>query len=171
MTYSIAIIGLGLIGSSLACDLSQWSKKISITGYDIDEETKQWCLQKGMVDRIAKSPQLAAKGSDLIFIATPVRVIPKIYSDIHSHLLPQAMVFDLGSTRQWVFDHLIPAPNKNLYCGFHPMGGGVEGGARFAQQKLFKGRPLLVTPYRSFKDGEKNIIEEITNCLESRVFF
>lgn len=76
MTYSIAIIGLGLIGSSLACDLSQWSK-ISITGYDIDEETKQWCLQKGMIDRIAESPQLAAKGSDLIFIATPVRVIPK----------------------------------------------------------------------------------------------
>ena len=96
----------------------------------------------------------------MIFIATPVRVIPKIYSDIHSYLLPQAMVFDLGSTRQWVFDHLIPAPNNNLYCGFHPMGGGVEGGARFAQQKLFKGRPLLVTPYRSFKDGEKILLRD-----------
>ncbi|QPM69415.1 prephenate dehydrogenase/arogenate dehydrogenase family protein [Atribacter laminatus] len=171
MTYSIAIIGLGLMGSSLACDLSQWTKKISITGYDIDEETNRFCFQKGIVDRIAESPQLAVKGSDLVFIATPVRVIPKIYSDIHSYLLPQAMVFDLGSTRQWVFNHLIPAPDKNLYCGFHPMGGGADGGARFAQQRLFKGRPLLVTPYRPFKDGEKDLIEEIAKCLESQVFF
>ncbi|NLJ49845.1 MAG: prephenate dehydrogenase/arogenate dehydrogenase family protein [Candidatus Atribacteria bacterium] len=171
MTYSIAIIGLGLMGSSLACDLSQWAKKSSITGYDTDGETQQWCLQKGIVDRIAESPQLAVKGADFVFIATPVRVIPKIYSEIHSLLLPQTIIFDLGSTRQWIFDHLVPAPNNHLYCGFHPMGGGVNSGAHSAQKQLFKGRPLLVTPFRPFRDSEMNIIEEIAHCLGSRVFF
>ena len=171
MTYSIAIIGLGLIGSSLACDLSQWSKKYLSQVMISMKKLNNGVCKKVWLDRILNVTPTGRKRIRFDFIATPVRVIPKIYSDIHSYLLPQAMVFDLGSTRQWVFDHLIPAPNKNLYCGFHPMGGGVEGGARFAQQKLFKGRPLLVTPYRSFKDGEKNIIEEITNCLESRVFF
>ncbi|NLJ37509.1 MAG: prephenate dehydrogenase/arogenate dehydrogenase family protein [Candidatus Atribacteria bacterium] len=171
MTYSIAIIGLGLMGSSLACDLSHWAQKTSITGYDIDKETQQWCLQKGIVDRIAESPQQAVKESDLVFIATPVRIIPKIYSEIYSHLLPQAVIFDLGSTRQWVFDHLVPAPDTHLYCGFHPMGGGINSGAHSAQKQLFKEKPLLVTPYRPFRNGEINIIEEIAHCLGSRVFF
>lgn len=171
MTYSIAIIGLGLIGSSLALDLSQWAKKSCITGYDIDEETRKWSLQQGIVDRIAESLLQAIDGADFIFIATPVRAIPKIYSAIHTHLAPQAAVFDLGSTRQWIFDQLIPAPDKNLYCGFHPMGGGVDGGIYCAQPHLFKGRPILVTPFRPFKEGEINYIEEIASCMEGQVFF
>ena len=171
MNYSIAIIGLGLMGGSLALDLSVWRKKSDITGYDIDRETREWCLRNGIIDRIAESPQDAVKGADLIFVATPVRDIPRVYSIISPHLTTNAVLFDLGSTRQWIFDHLSPRPENHLYCGFHPMGGGVNFGAQYARRQLFNGHPVLVTPYRPLKNGEMNLIEEIAGCMESRVFF
>ena len=94
---------------------------------------------KGMIDHI-ESPQLAAKGSDLIFIATPVRVIPK-FIQISFSFVTSSDGFRPGEHSAMGFDHLIPAPNKNLYCGFTLW----WEGSTFCPTKAIQGG-LLVTP-------------------------
>jgi len=171
MSYTIAIIGLGLMGGSLAFDLSEWKKKSTITGYDINEETQKWCQRMGIIDRFSRSPEEAVEGADLVFIATPVRTIPAIYSTIRSYLTSKTITFDLGSTRQWIFQHLLPRPEDRLYCGFHPMGGSEKNGVQYARRRLFAGVPVLVTPYQFLVSEKKQLIEEIAHCMESQVFF
>ncbi len=167
--FTIAIVGLGLIGGSLGFDLSRWSKKAVIRGYDVKEEALSVARKRGAID-LALPLEEAVRGADLVFIATPVRAIPQVFSRLRPFLSGDSVVFDLGSVKEWVFRAVSRDTLPWEYVGFHPMGGKEKGGIERAQRGLFTGVPILVSPPH-LSERARSLVGEIAEVLGGQVFF
>ena len=102
----IAIIGLGLIGGSLALALKKATDgQVEIVGSSRSSETVARAKRRGAIDRPAGDLASAVKRADLVIIATPVMVTKDVLSSISKHLPPKCVVTDTGSTKvkvmQW----------------------------------------------------------------------
>lgn len=166
---TIAIVGLGLIGGSIGLDLSGWSRKRIIRGYDLCEKTLALACRKGAVD-VACDLEGAVRGADLVFIAVPVRAIPGVFADMRPFLAPGTRIFDTGSVREWVFTEIERDSLPWEYVGFHPMAGKERGGIERATKGLFRGAPLLISP-PLLTEGTRALVLEMAQILGSRVFF
>ncbi|MCS7242362.1 MAG: prephenate dehydrogenase/arogenate dehydrogenase family protein [Candidatus Caldatribacterium sp.] len=168
--FTIGIVGLGLIGGSLGLDLALWEKKERIIGYDISQEVARKAKQKGAVDCIGKSIEEVAERSDLLFIATPVREIPRVFHAAWPFLRDGARVFDTGSSKEWIFE-TIRLGNRNVeYVGFHPMGGAAKGGIDQARAGLFRNMPVLVVPV-VVRGETRELLFELGGVIGGKVFF
>lgn len=165
----IAIVGLGLVGGSLGLDLAGWSRKGIIRGYDRDPAVCSVAQKKGVVD-VVFDFQNTIEGADLIFLATPVRAIPEIFLRMKPFLKKNALIFDLGSVKEWTLQQIGQQISPWEYIGFHPMGGKEQGGIKHAQRGLFQGVPILVVPPH-LQDNTRDLVWEIAQVLGGRVFF
>ncbi|MEN3187055.1 MAG: prephenate dehydrogenase/arogenate dehydrogenase family protein [Atribacterota bacterium] len=168
-TLTISIIGLGLIGGSLGMDLSTWSRKKMIRGYDVKPEVVLVAREKGAID-VALSFEEVVKGADVIFLATPVSAIPGIFNRMKPFLSPHTFIFDVASVKEWIFTEIQRDSLPWEYIGFHPMGGKEEGGIQNAARGLFRGVPILVSPV-SMREETRALISEIASVLGGQVFF
>lgn len=140
----IAIIGLGLIGTSLGISLrSADSKKdpmgnIEVIGFDRSTDHAKEARVRLAIDKIAANLAEALKGTHLIVLAVPARTIPSVMQEIAPLLEPGAVVTDVTSTKtdvmQWAAQYL---PN-NTFIGGHPMAGREQSGPKAAAHDLFK---------------------------------
>lgn len=170
MSFTIGIVGLGLIGGSLGLDFSLWLKKRRIIGYDRERRIALLAKEKGAVDDLAQSVEEVAREADLLFIATPIREIPKVFSLACPFLRRGTKVFDVGSSKEWVFEEIRPEELGFEYLGFHPMGGAREGGIERAQPGLFRGMPVLVVP-KDLPQETKKLVQELGIAIGGKVFF
>ncbi|MGC8778130.1 MAG: prephenate dehydrogenase/arogenate dehydrogenase family protein [Candidatus Caldatribacteriaceae bacterium] len=166
---TIAIIGLGLIGGSIGLELASWSRKKVIRGYDVREEVLSAAQKKGAIN-VALDFEETVQGADLIFIATPVRTIPKVFARMRPFLSPGSLILDLGSVKEWVFEEIKRDTLPWEYVGFHPMGGKEKGGIERAEKGLFRGMPVLVSP-PSLRETTRDLIVEVAGIIGGRVFF
>ncbi|MCX6090071.1 MAG: prephenate dehydrogenase/arogenate dehydrogenase family protein [Candidatus Atribacteria bacterium] len=171
MGLTIAVIGLGLMGGSLSIALRNWEKTTLVRGFDRDDDVLSWAEDHHCIDVTARSLPEAVQGAELVFIATPVRTIPAIFSSICSYLRPGAVIFDLGSTREWIFEHIHFIPNHISYGGFHLMGGSEKEGIRNARCDMFSGIPILVSPSSAWREEAESLVQNIGRYLGGRVFF
>ncbi|BER92736.1 MAG: cyclohexadieny/prephenate dehydrogenase [Candidatus Atribacteria bacterium] len=170
MAVSVGIVGLGLMGASLAWDFLKWPRCSFVKGFDINYSVLEKAKRKGLIHYQASSAAEAAEDVDLVFIATPVRSVPGIFFEIREVLSRETLVLDMGSTRGWIYKQIKPFLENYLYAGFHPMAGSEKGGFDEARAGLFKGAPVLITPFSPL--GEKVVlIDEIVNFLGGKVFF
>jgi prephenate dehydrogenase len=140
----IAIIGLGLIGTSLGISLrSADSKKdpmgnIEVVGFDRSNDHAKEARVRLAIDKIATTLVEALKGTHLIVLAVPARALPSVMQEISPLLEPGAVVTDVTSTKtdvmQWAAQYL---PN-NTFIGGHPMAGREQSGPKAAVHDLFK---------------------------------
>ncbi|MCX7667772.1 MAG: prephenate dehydrogenase/arogenate dehydrogenase family protein [Atribacterota bacterium] len=166
---TISIVGLGLIGGSLGMDLSTWPRKRVIRGYDVKSEALLVAREKGAID-VALGFEEAIRGTDLVFLATPVSVIPEVFDRMKPFLSPHTLIRDVGSVKEWVCAEIQRDSVPWEYIGFHPMGGKEEGGIENAERGLFRGVPVLVSP-TSMGEKTRELIFEIAEVLGGRVFF
>lgn len=166
---TIAIIGLGLVGGSMGLELSTWSRKKVIRGYDVKKEVLSVARKKGAID-VALDFEETVRGADLIFIATPVQVIPEVFARMKPLLSPGSLILDLGSVKEWVFEEIKRDVLPWEYVGFHPMGGKERGGIERAEKGLFRGVPVLVSP-PSLRETTRDLISEVASIIGGRVFF
>ncbi|MEN3203127.1 MAG: prephenate dehydrogenase/arogenate dehydrogenase family protein [Atribacterota bacterium] len=169
-SFTIGIVGLGLIGGSLGFDLALWKKKRCIIGYDVSWEAAQKAKERGAVDFLGESVGEVAGASDLFFIATPVREIPRVFHEALPFLREGTRVLDTGSSKEWIFE-TIHLDEKNIeYVGFHPMGGAVKGGIDQARVGLFRGMPVLVVP-ATIREETRELLFELGEVIGGKVFF
>src|ERR1700746_162444 len=95
----VAILGIGLMGGSLAASLRSAGIASSITGYDLEPTVRERAMQLDLLDATAASPAQAADGADLVVLASPVGSMAGLLTDIAAALGPCAIVTDLGSTK------------------------------------------------------------------------
>jgi prephenate dehydrogenase len=140
----IGIVGLGLIGGSIALaarELWPTSLVIAVDNKDVLETA----MRLHAIDVAADDPVVLAE-VDLVILAAPVRQNIELLGELDDHVRQPAVVTDTGSTKRAVIEAARALPPKFTFIGGHPLGGSAKGGLEHARPDLFKGRPWLLTP-------------------------
>ena len=143
----IALIGLGLINSSLARVLRQKAPATEIVGCARSQATLDTSVALGFVDRVTLDPAEAVAGCDLVVLGTPVGTFAALAAKIGPHLAPGATVSDVGSVKSAVIGALAPhvPAGVHLIPG-HPVAGTEFSGPEAGFAELFEGRWCILTP-------------------------
>jgi cyclohexadieny/prephenate dehydrogenase len=142
MTYRrVALIGLGLIASSMAHAMRAAGMPTEIVGTARSAETRRVAAELGFCDRIVATPEAAVQGADLVVLATPVGVMGDIARAIAPHLAPGATVTDVGSVKGAVIAAVAPhIPAGVHFIPGHPLAGTEHSGPRSGFATLFRNR-------------------------------
>ena len=140
----IAIVGLGLIGGSIAFAARKAWPSIRVLGIDSETVLRE-AVSRRAID--ASSTELAAiAGSDLVILAAPVRQNLTLLRQVTAHASPEAVITDVGGTKRAIVEAASGLPSTVTFVGGHPLGGGARGGFEFATASLFTRRPWIFTP-------------------------
>jgi prephenate dehydrogenase len=147
----IAIVGLGLIGGSIALAARQiWPTGlvIAVDGKDVLEQA----MVRHAIDVAADDLYVIAE-ADLVILAAPVRQNLELLARMEEHIDQPAIITDVGSTKRAMVEAARALPPRFTFVGGHPMGGAVRGGFAAARPDLFRGRPWLFTPHSDASGG------------------
>ncbi len=148
-TSTVCIVGLGLIGGSLGMALGAKKAVRRIVGVDVNERTLQIAVEKGAIHTGSLDLTSACRDADLLVIATPVRLIPKIIQAALPHLRAGAVLTDVGSTKAYVCAaaaSLFDDGARVAFVGGHPMAGSEHAGVEAARPDLFQGCSYVLCP-------------------------
>lgn len=143
----VALIGLGLIASSMGHAMKRAGLAGEIVGHARSAETMAAAMELGFVDRVCDTAAEAVNGADLVVIATPVGVMGAVAAEIGPHLAPGATVTEVGSVKQAVIAAVQPhMPEGVHFIPGHPLAGTEHSGPRAGFASLFRNRWWLLTP-------------------------
>lgn len=140
----IAIVGLGLIGGSIAFAARRAWPATHVIGIDRDAVLREG-LSRRAIDAAGADLQAVA-GTDLIVLAAPVRQNIALLRRLATHASDSAVITDVGGTKRAIMDAASALPPHIAFVGGHPLGGGARGGFEFATAGLFNRRPWIFTP-------------------------
>jgi prephenate dehydrogenase len=144
----VAIVGVGLIGGSLALALRRAGAVSTIVAVDRDLQALERASALGIIDEAAQSVSEAARGADLVVVALPVRAIGNALHDVRLVLEPHAVVTDVGSTKGEVV-RVAREELRERFARFvpgHPIAGREASGVEAATAELFRGARVVLTP-------------------------
>ncbi len=143
----MTICGVGLIGGSLALTARRDGLVERIVGLGRTQANLDVALERGLIDFATRDAAEAARGADLVVLATPVMTFPETLAAMAPYLPPDAVVTDVGSVKEWVVRALEPLLGPGMaLVGVHPVAGKETVGAGAAEAGLFTGRRVIVTP-------------------------
>jgi arogenate dehydrogenase (NADP+) len=161
----IGIIGLGLIGGSLAIDLRALGH--TILGVSRRPETCAQAVAQNIVDEASPDLTLMA-AAELVFLCTPLGAIEPTVEQLVPHLAPTTVLTDVGSVKAAVVKTI--APRWQNFVGGHPMAGTAESGLSAALPGLFVDRPYVLTPIDSTPQAAIEQVTAIVQSLRSHVY-
>jgi len=160
---SIAIVGLGLIGGSIALGVRERWPSSRVVGVDTAAVVAH-ALGSGAIDRavdsVAALPQVS-----LVILAAPVKQNITLLQQLarqNDAVGRQIIVTDVGGTKRDIVKAARDLPPSTTFVGGHPLGGGERGGFAFARPDLFAGRPWIFTPDG---DGSSNAVERLSRLV------
>ena len=143
----LAVVGLGLMGGSMALAMREHADRI--TGVDVSESARRYALEQGMVDAATDELHKGVNQADAVILAAPVRAIVEMLSmRIGSYLRANTLVIDIGSTKQDIVDAMAKLPIGVNAVGGHPMAGKEDNGIQGADPLLYQNRPFVLCPSR-----------------------
>ena len=143
----VALIGLGLIASSMFWAMKRAGLAGEVTGYARSAETRDTAREIGLCDRICDTAREAVEGADLVVLAVPVGAMEAVARDIAPVLKPGATVTDVGSVKKQVIEAIGPhLPDGVHFIPGHPLAGTEHSGPRSGFATLFDNRYTLLTP-------------------------
>lgn len=159
----ILIIGLGLIGGSLAKAIKERNLAGEIIGADNNKENLKLALKDRVIHRSVKLPR-EVTGVDLIILATPLGAIKEILKQITPYLSPGTIITDVASTKE----EIVKWANVNLpanihFVGGHPMAGSEQNGFKSANPYLFEKAYYLITPT---KETSSAAVDKVMSLVE-----
>jgi cyclohexadieny/prephenate dehydrogenase len=143
----VALIGLGLIGSSLSHVMRREKMCGHIAGYAKSEATRARAVELGLVDSIHDSAAAAVRGADLAILCTPLGAYGGLAKEISAALMPGATLTDVGSVKGAVLRDVGPhVPAGVHFIPGHPVAGTEQSGPAAGFAELFAGRWCILTP-------------------------
>ena len=143
----VALIGLGLIASSMAHAMRQYGLAGEIVGHAKSAESREIAVQIGLCDAVYATAAEAVQGADLVVLCVPVGVMGDLAAEIGPHLAPGATVTDVGSVKGAVVETVAPhMPMGVHFIPGHPIAGTEHSGPRSGFATLFQNRWWLLTP-------------------------
>ncbi|MDA1237400.1 MAG: prephenate/arogenate dehydrogenase family protein [Proteobacteria bacterium] len=168
----VALIGLGLIASSMAHAIRRDNLVGEIVGYARSEGTRKRALELGFCDRISETAADAVKGADLVVLCVPVGAMGEVSIEISGSLSRGATVTDVGSTKRSVIEAVSPnLPNYVHFIPAHPVAGTEQSGPDSGFAELFENRWCLLTPKSSVDIDKVNKLKSLWTSMGANVEF
>lgn len=147
MFQKAALIGLGLIGSSLSHVMRREGLVAHISGHARSAATRDKAVELGLVDSMHETATDAVRDADLVIICVPVGACGAVAEEIGPHLAEGAIVTDVGSVKTSVIRQIAPhMPEGVHFIGGHPLAGTEQSGPESGFASLFEGRWSILTP-------------------------
>ncbi len=154
----IGIVGLGLIGGSIALRARElWPKALVIA---VDrKDVLETAMRLHAID-VAADDLIVLAEADLVVLAAPVRQNIALLAELDGHVRQPAIITDTGSTKREIVAAARALPGRFTFIGGHPLGGSAKGGLDHARTDLFIGRPWLLTPDETRPDAARRLRAE-----------
>jgi prephenate dehydrogenase len=160
-----AVIGLGLIGGSFAAALKSYGVATCVVGIDSNTEALREALTYGYIDEIGDIHDASLASCEVVFVATPVRSMPTIFTKLNEVLPSTALVIDFGSVKGEL-SYALNAAISFRYLPAHPIAGGERSGIHAAQSTLFQGKKFIICPFhRETYSADVALMEQIIQVI------
>src|SRR5690606_11929536 len=166
----VAIIGVGLIGGSLALALKNEDFASTVIGVDHSPENIRKALELGIIDRSAELKE-AVETSDLVLVAVPVNIIRSLLPSILDLVNNNQVVMEMGSTKEEILNHVDGHPNRGRLIASHPMAGTEYSGPEAAIADLFSGRNMVFCDVTRSDDDAFEVAETVCEKLKMNPIF
>jgi prephenate dehydrogenase len=167
---NLTIVGLGLIGGSLARDLRKTGFATQVTGVENDPQHAEDALRMGIADRILPLSE-AMTDADLVIVCTPVdktvELLPLILDSIGSH----TTVTDMGSVKRQLVDRVNQHPKRKNYVPAHPMAGTENSGPQASLENLFRGKIAIVCDHEKSGPQHLALVEKMFQAIGMNIAY
>ena len=172
---SIVIIGLGLMGGSVAKALKNKNPEIVISAFDHNDSALDLALDVGIIDKkistLEEINNLEPKDTDIIIIAVPVIESLKVFNAINGLFNSDITITDTASAKSLISDHLeenYSSPTNIILS--HPMAGSHNTGVGYADEAMFNNKKVLITELLNPKDHCLQLVTNLWESLGAAVF-
>ncbi len=170
--HRVAIVGIGLIGSSLARVLKHNRLAETVVVYDKNPEYGKKAVEIGVADENVGSAAAAAAGADLVILSTPVGAYGEISKEIMPVLKKGTIITDVGSVKKYAIAEIekhIPADSGIVYIPGHPVAGTEKSGPEAGFLELFEGRWCILTPGKFATSAALEKISEMWRAAKMKI--
>ena len=164
----VGIIGLGLIGGSLAISLRERGFASKIIGVDKNKSNSDDALKLGLVDEICSVIEIL-KEVDLVLLAVPVDAARKILPTLLNEIKPNQFIIDMGSTKEGICKIADAHPNRKNFVASHPIAGTENAGPSAAFEGLFDNKITIICDENKSKDDALKLCKELYSFLNMKV--
>jgi prephenate dehydrogenase len=166
----VTIIGVGLIGGSMALKLKEKGFAEFVYGVDFNENHLRQAKMLGLIDEIS-TLENAVKNSDLIILAIPVDATRKLLPGVLDLVNDNQTVMDVGSTKSGIVDVVKNHPNRNRFVAFHPMWGTENSGPEAAKKDSFSERAGVICDKEDSAADALKLVEKVAENLEMNLLY
>jgi prephenate dehydrogenase len=160
----VTIVGLGLIGGSMAIDIRKAGLATELIGVDINSKYIQEAQSLGLVDRILPEDK-ALNLADLVILAIPVNTLSALLPSILDTIRDNAVVIDAGSTKGQICRVVTSHPRRAQFVAAHPLAGTENSGPTAAFAGLFAGKTNIICERERSSDKSLAVAERLFNAL------
>jgi len=167
----IAIIGVGLIGGSLARALKSVHAVTTVVGYGRDENNLKKAVQLGVIDKYSLNIVDVVTDADIVVLATPLSTADKLFAEMSNALKKTVIVTDVGSAK----GSIVKSARENLgdlftrFVPGHPIAGKEESGVEASCAELFNAHRVILTPVAETDPEALNLITEMWKLTGAEV--
>jgi len=173
MMKKVCIIGIGLIGGSLAKAIKKTHQSEIVFGYGRDEERLERAQKSNVIDQYSTDISEALDGANMVIIATPVGSYESILKEMKPHITKDMVISDVGSTKVSVIEAVKAVFDDNLYnfIPAHPIAGKEKSGFEASDANLFVNRKVIITPLENNSPESIKILAKMWEGVGAEVDF
>jgi prephenate dehydrogenase len=164
---NVAIIGLGLMGGSMAMALQGHCRRLS--GLDTDADVRALAQRMGVVDSVSDDARAVLADADLVVLACPVPAILSWLERLPEFVQKPCVVLDLGSSKRAILAAMQDLPRKFDPIGAHPICGKETLSLRSAERDLYSGERFVVIPLQRSGSNAKQAARQLVDALEAHL--
>lgn len=166
----LTVIGLGLIGGSMAKDLRRSGFATEISGVETDAGNAAEALELGIVDKVLSLKDALAE-ADLVLLTTPVDVAVELLPVVLDKTGSHTTVTDMGSTKRHLTDCVKEHPRRRNYVPAHPMAGTENSGPSAALENLFQGKIVILCDQEKSGPQHLALVEKMFYSLGMKIAY
>lgn len=167
----ICVIGVGLIGGSLALALKRAGAVAEVVGAGRSEDSLRRAQDLGVIDHFETDLALAVVDAELVVVAVPLGAMFKVFAAIADHLPEGCVLTDVGSAKGCVVDDVrrIFGYMPSTFVPAHPIAGTEKNGVEAAFAELFKARRVILTPLLETEAGARDLVRQLWEATGAEV--
>jgi prephenate dehydrogenase len=165
----IVIVGLGLMGGSLGLALKKYEVCREVVGLVRRDEAIREAEKLGVVDSATTQPSVALPEADIVVFGTPIRTIVRQLADLAGYYKPEAIITDMGSTKQEIVQAMATLPAGIQPLGSHPMCGKEKAGMAAAEATLFQEATWVLTPLERTTPEAIQVVQDMAQAIGAKV--